>query len=187
MESPEHLGTGERHGGILEENLARVVRANNVVGKRGVKLAASVVINIKNEYMRKGGIAPIQWVLGKYPRAVAHLMEEEELTNLAEVSSSFTKDGYEEEAVTLRGRVGALKTKQVEVARIRTAVRMARGVLAQPAPIEQSPAKTSAGGHGGAPVPWGEGVDDGELGGALQHPAHHASRSGGCHRQPTLS
>ena len=45
---------------------------------RDIKLASSAVINIKNEFRRKGGISPIQWVLGKYTRRATQLMEEEE-------------------------------------------------------------------------------------------------------------
>ena len=43
-----------------------------------MKMAASIAIEVNNQMMRKGGIAPAQWVLGKFPRGVGHLLEEEE-------------------------------------------------------------------------------------------------------------
>ena len=88
MEAPEQLGRGERHGGIWKENLSRVVKVHRIVGKKDMKVAAAVVVNAKNEYVRKGGLAPIQWVLGKYPRGVACLMEEEEMGQLGALENA---------------------------------------------------------------------------------------------------
>ena len=105
-------------------------------------MASSQQVASINQATPDGGLKQVLETAKLNPEVVKILVEEEEVTNLAEFSSFFTKDGYEEEAVTLRNRVEALKNKQVEVARIRTAVLLARGVLAQPAPAEASPAKT---------------------------------------------
>ena len=105
-------------------------------------MASSQQVASINQATPDGGLKQVFETAKLNPEIVKILMEEEELTNLAEFSSFFTKDGYEAEAVTLRDRVEALKNKQVEVARIRTAVLLARGVLAQPAPAEASPTKT---------------------------------------------
>ena len=43
-ESPEQLGRGARHGGIIKDNVARVVKANNVVGEGDIKLATGQMI-----------------------------------------------------------------------------------------------------------------------------------------------
>ena len=105
-------------------------------------MASSQQVASINQATPDGGLKQVLETAKLNPEVVKILVEEEEVTNLAEFSSFFTKDGYEEEAVTLRNRVEALKNKQVEVARIRTAVLLARGVLAQPAPAEASPTKT---------------------------------------------
>ena len=105
-------------------------------------MASSQQVASINQATPDGGLKQVLETAKLNPEVVKILVEEEEVTNLAEFSSFFTKDGYGAEAVTLRDRVEALKNKQVEVARIRTAVLLARGVLAQPAPAEASPTKT---------------------------------------------
>ena len=65
-----------------------MIKAHQIVGKQDLKLAAYVCVETKDEYLRKGGIAPIQWVLGKFPRGVAHLMEEEELGQLGALENA---------------------------------------------------------------------------------------------------
>ena len=39
LESPEHLGRGERHGGILKTNLKRIIREHQITTKAHVKMA----------------------------------------------------------------------------------------------------------------------------------------------------
>ena len=106
-------------------------------------MASSQQIANVNQSAADGGLKQVLEAAKVNQAIVKILMEDEEIGNLAEFSSYFTKDGYEEEAVTLRDRVEALKTKQVEVARVRMAVLLARGVLEQPAPTEPSPAKST--------------------------------------------
>ena len=72
----------ERHGGILKHNLSLVVSACGIKGKAAMKMAAATCVSAKNELVRQGGIAPNQWVLGKFPRGVGHMLEEEELGQL---------------------------------------------------------------------------------------------------------
>ena len=88
VEAAEMIGRGERHGGIFKENLSAVVSAHKVSGKHQMKIASTIVQNNKNETVRKGGIAPAQWVLGKYPRGVARLLEDEELGQLGALSGA---------------------------------------------------------------------------------------------------
>ena len=40
----------------------------------------------KNEFMRVGGFSPTQWVLGRLPRGVGHVLDEEELGQLGVLS-----------------------------------------------------------------------------------------------------
>ena len=53
----------------------------------------------------------------------------EGVDDLSDFSSMFTQGGYEEEAKTFRDKIEALKTadKQIDVARLRKAILMARG------------------------------------------------------------
>ena len=55
-----------------------LIKQFNVVGKKQMKGVMYVAVETKNDSMRKGGIAPSQWVIGKYPRRPGGLYEEEE-------------------------------------------------------------------------------------------------------------
>ena len=82
VEAAEQIGRCERHGGIIKHNLSLVVTACGIQGKAAMKMAAATCISAKKELVRQGGIAPSQWVLGKFPRGVGHMPEEEELGQL---------------------------------------------------------------------------------------------------------
>ena len=82
VEAHEMIGRVERHNGIWKGNMRATVKAHKIVGKQNMKLAGDVVTNNKNDMVRKGGIAPSQWVIGKFPRGVGHMLEEEELGQL---------------------------------------------------------------------------------------------------------
>ena len=86
LESPEHIGKCERHGGIIKRAFKRLVRDHNVVGKDDVKKAMLEAQVAKNEFMRVGGFSPTQWVLGRLPRGVGHVLDEEELGQLGVLS-----------------------------------------------------------------------------------------------------
>ena len=82
LESPEQLGRGERHGALFKKNMKRVIKQHHIVTKDGMKAAAVESITAKNEVLRKGGFSTSQWVLGKFPRGVGHILDEEELGRL---------------------------------------------------------------------------------------------------------
>ena len=82
VEAAEQIGRCERHGGIFKQNLSLVVTACGIEGKAAMKMAAATCVSAKNELVRQGGIAPSQWVLGKFPRRVGHMLEDEELGQL---------------------------------------------------------------------------------------------------------
>ena len=86
LESPEHIGRCERHGGIIKRAFERVVRENHVKGKDQVKEAMLECQTSKNEFIRVGGFSPSQWVLGRLPRGVGTLLDEEELGQLGVLS-----------------------------------------------------------------------------------------------------
>ena len=56
------------------------------MGKDDVKKAMLEAHVAKNEFMRVGGFSPTQWVLGRLPRAVGHVLDEEELGQLGVLS-----------------------------------------------------------------------------------------------------
>ena len=82
VEAAEQIGRGERHGTILKENFNHVCLSTEVIGKDMVKKALAVGVAMKNEMIRYGGIAPAQWVLGRFPRDLARLLEEDEFGQL---------------------------------------------------------------------------------------------------------
>ena len=86
LESPEHIGKCERHGGIIKRAFKRLVKDHHVVGKDDVKKAMLEAQVAKNEFMRVGGFSPTQWVLGRLPRGVGHVLDEEELGQLGVLS-----------------------------------------------------------------------------------------------------
>ena len=82
LESPEHIGRCERHGGIIKRAYRRIARQHHLSGKAEVKEAMLEAQVSKNEFLRVGGFAPVQWVLGRLPRGVGHVLDEEELGQL---------------------------------------------------------------------------------------------------------
>jgi len=78
LEAPEHIGRGERHGGIMKSVMKTLIKPHHVIGKEQMKQVAVVANQVKNDTMRRGGFTPPQWVLGKYPRRPGSLAEENE-------------------------------------------------------------------------------------------------------------
>ena len=69
LESPEMIGRVERKGGSWKSVATRVITGCSVVGEREMKMVVPIINSIVNETSRKGGYAPVQWVLGKLPRS----------------------------------------------------------------------------------------------------------------------
>lgn len=65
----------------------------------------------------------------------------EGVDDLSDFSSMFTQGGYEEEAKTFRDKIEVLKTaaRDIDVARLRKAILMARGVLNRAPPTKEAP------------------------------------------------
>ena len=88
LESPEHIGRCERHGGIIKRAYRRVCRQHHLQGKEQVKAAMTECQVAKNEFVRHGGFSPSQWVLGRQPRGIGHLLDEDELGQLGVLSGA---------------------------------------------------------------------------------------------------
>ena len=58
LESPEHIGRCERHGGIIKRAYRRVCKMHNLIGKQQVKAAMTECQVAKNEFIRHGGFSP---------------------------------------------------------------------------------------------------------------------------------
>ena len=85
LESPEMIGRGERHGGMFKKIFKKMIKAHNIVGKHAMKLAAAEVCNVKNDFVKCGGFSPAQWVLGKSPRGIGHLLDDDEYGQLGTI------------------------------------------------------------------------------------------------------
>ena len=68
----------------------------------------------------------------------------EGVEDLADFSAFLTKAGYEGETESFRDKVETLKVanKRIDVARLRKAVLLARGVLTRPLPVKEVAAPT---------------------------------------------
>ena len=129
VEAAEQIGRCERHGGIIKHNLSLVVTACGIQGKAAMKMAAATCVSAKNELVRQGGIAPCQWVLGKFPRGVGHMLEEEELGQLGVLEHQ--TDSATEFGLRAKWRLESMKA----FVRQDCSARLARARLRQAGPI----------------------------------------------------
>ena len=129
LEAPEQIGRAERHGGILKEVIKRLVVYHHVIGKQAMKLCLSVCLEIKNQQVRRGGIAPAQWVLGRCPRNPARLLDDDEAGQLGAIEDRI-------DATTSFGRTAALRLSAMkEFVRIGCGRRFAKTQLRMSRPI----------------------------------------------------
>ena len=84
-----------------------------------------------NVQVADGGLAQVL-ELTKVNQLLVDLIKEEGVTNLAEFTSLWTKEGFEKEAQEFRDKVDSIKGKMVEASRLRIAIQVARGVLDRP-------------------------------------------------------
>ena len=83
-----------------------------------------------------GGLAQVLALANVNPLIVAEI-KAEDVNTLLEFASYWTTSGFEEEAISFRNRVESLKTKGVEVARIRSAILLAKAVITRPPPTKE--------------------------------------------------
>ena len=86
LESPEQLGRVERHGGLWKQVAKRTISSQELSGADDMRMLASCTNAIMNDNVRKGGFAPSQWVLGRFPRSPGDQFTEEEFADLGCVS-----------------------------------------------------------------------------------------------------
>ena len=83
LESPWHIGRGERHGGIFKDAFHKVVYDQHVVGESLLRDAIPIVTQSKNEMLRHAGYSPSMWVLGSSgPRLPGSLLDADEAARI---------------------------------------------------------------------------------------------------------
>ena len=78
LETPEHIGRCERHGGTVKRITSRMAQAHEFVGEENMKTCAAIAQDVKNPILVVEGSAPHQWILGRAPRSPGHLLDEAE-------------------------------------------------------------------------------------------------------------
>lgn len=129
VESPEQLGRGERHGDILKTNLKKCTREHNIAGKHMMKIAVAESCACKNESAQRGGFTPTQWVLGRAPRGVGRMLDDEELGHLGVLEGQLNG----ETEFALRSKIKY--TARKEYVKQDCSSRHARAMLRRAAPI----------------------------------------------------
>lgn len=87
-----------------------------------------------------GGLHQVLGASRVHPLIVAQV-KKEGVEDLSDFSALFAQQGYEVETETFRDNVEELETaaNMIDVARLRKAILMARGVLTRPAPSKEAP------------------------------------------------
>ena len=105
LESPEQIGRVERRNQTLKRMLIKVIKETGAIGKSAVDTALTECLNAMNELARHGGFAPVQWVLGKFPRKPATMGDEEENNDIGAIQGHV--DGSTEFALQAKARLEA--------------------------------------------------------------------------------
>ena len=103
-------------------------------------MAAIQTIAMVDTTTPDGGLHQVLDASRVHPLIVAQI-KTEGVEDLSDFSALFTQQGYEAETETFRDKVEELKTaaNMIDVARLRKAILMARGVLTRPAPSKEAP------------------------------------------------
>ena len=132
LETPEAIGRVERHGGVVKGMARKVIAQTQAAGRASVQSVLDERCATKNSLLRHGGYSPSQWVLGKAPRGVPSLMDEEGHADLG--STQDTIDPESRFALQHQARAEAKKA----LVRMDTSKRVQRALLrnAKPIPYE---------------------------------------------------
>ena len=87
LESQEEIGRVERRNQTLKNMMKKVIRETNAICRQAMDMVLSDCINSINEMSRHGGSAPVQWVLGRFPRQLATLSDEEERADIGAIQA----------------------------------------------------------------------------------------------------
>ena len=88
LETPEAIGRVERHGGVIKGMARKVISQTQAVALASVQSVLDGCCTTKNSLLRHGGYSPAQWVLGKAPKGVPSLMDEEGHADLGAIQDA---------------------------------------------------------------------------------------------------
>jgi len=106
-------------------------------------MATQMDIQIVDVTLADGGLKAVLEMSKVNPLLIDQIAKEG-VEDLADFSAFFTQAGYEAETASFRDKVETLKVanNHIDVARLRKAVLLARGVLTRPLPVKETPAPT---------------------------------------------
>ncbi|CAK0891172.1 unnamed protein product [Prorocentrum cordatum] len=90
LASPWHIGKMERHDGIWNSMLTRVVHDKQVAGLEEMRTAVTECNRAKNTLARRAGFSPYLWVLGRDVRLPASLADDAEVERVGEQVAAAT-------------------------------------------------------------------------------------------------
>ncbi|CAK0827114.1 unnamed protein product [Prorocentrum cordatum] len=90
LASPSHIGKMERHDGIWNSMLTRVVHDRQVAGLEEMRTAVTECNRAKNTLARRAGFSPYLWVLGRDVRLPASLADDAEVERVGEQMAAAT-------------------------------------------------------------------------------------------------
>ncbi|CAK0841114.1 unnamed protein product [Prorocentrum cordatum] len=90
LASPWHIGKMERHDGIWNSMLTRVVHDEQVAGLEEMRTAVTERNRAKNTLARRAGFSPYLWVLGRDIRLPASLADDAEVERVGEQVAAAT-------------------------------------------------------------------------------------------------
>ena len=82
----------------------KVIHGGHVAGEREMKMTIPIINAMNDEYSRKGGFSPVQWVLGKLPRNPGSQFDEDSWANYGVLSSRFSADAAMARQMELRNQ-----------------------------------------------------------------------------------
>ena len=132
LETPEAIGRVERHGGVLKGMARKVVAQTQAVGWVDLQSVVDECCTTKNHLLRTGGYSPAQWVLGKAPKGVPSLVDEEGWADLGSIQDSL--DPESKFALQHQARAEAKKA----FVHMDTSKRVQRALLRNAKPIPQT-------------------------------------------------
>ncbi|CAK0894249.1 unnamed protein product [Prorocentrum cordatum] len=104
LASPWHIGKMERHDGIWNSMLTRVVHDKQVAGLEEMRTAVTECNRAKNTLARRAGFSPYLWVLGRDVRLPASLADDAEVERVGEQVAAATPGSRFAREVEIRTR-----------------------------------------------------------------------------------
>jgi hypothetical protein len=129
LEQHHHLGKCERAGGVWKEIWRRVCFDQQLLSEGDVEVGVAETNRAKNSMMRRGGFAPVQWVLGRDVRIPGSLVCPLEASRLETHEAILTPGSAIAKQVALRD---AARNAYIEVD---SGDRMRRALLARSRPM----------------------------------------------------